>query len=300
MVRNLEVVLLRTFVAVVDHGNMTAAGDALHLTQSAVSQQIARLETAVGQRLLVRSRQGVGLTASGQRLLPKAREILALNDATCRELDAGVAHSTVQLGIPDDLVRLCLPAILRSHAAEFPGVQIALMTGPSADLAAALDQGHLDLALVEEERATATGECLAVQALVWIGAKGGSAHLKSPLPISLVSPSCAFRAPVVSALVRRRQRWSAHFEGGSIEATMASVRSDLAVTASFLSTAPDDLVVLPPMPTLPALPDFAISLVVADKAPGPHLAGVLSHIRSGVDAMLGAQRAGAPSRLLMH
>ena len=48
MVRNLDIALLRAFVTVADHGSMTAASRALHLTQGAVSQQVARLETLSG------------------------------------------------------------------------------------------------------------------------------------------------------------------------------------------------------------------------------------------------------------
>lgn len=80
MTRNLDIALLRTFLAVADRASMTAAGNALHLTQSAVSQQVARLEQAFGKPLFFRDRRGLRLTPAGERLLGKARRLLSLND----------------------------------------------------------------------------------------------------------------------------------------------------------------------------------------------------------------------------
>ena len=57
MTRNLDVSLLRAFVAVVDAGGMTAATGVLNLTQAAVSQQIKRLEETLGEELITRDRQ---------------------------------------------------------------------------------------------------------------------------------------------------------------------------------------------------------------------------------------------------
>jgi DNA-binding transcriptional LysR family regulator len=67
--RNLDISLLRAFVAVADYRNMTAASQNLHLTQGAVSQQIARLEAITESSLLHRDRRGVSLTSAGERLL---------------------------------------------------------------------------------------------------------------------------------------------------------------------------------------------------------------------------------------
>ncbi|MGI4721423.1 MAG: LysR family transcriptional regulator [Janthinobacterium lividum] len=57
--------LLRAFVAIVDAGSFTAAAERLHMTQSTISQQIARLEETVGQVLVDRSARPVHATASG-------------------------------------------------------------------------------------------------------------------------------------------------------------------------------------------------------------------------------------------
>lgn len=76
----LDLVLLRTFVSVVDTGNFTRAGEHLHLTQSTVSQQVIRLEQNLGCRLLDRSQRQVLPTEEGERLLGYARRLLRLSD----------------------------------------------------------------------------------------------------------------------------------------------------------------------------------------------------------------------------
>ena len=87
MMRNIDVALLRTFIAVADHSSMTIAANALNVTQGAVSQQIRRLEDLFGGPLLDRDRRGQRLTPSGERLVGRAREMLNLNDEVCPDND---------------------------------------------------------------------------------------------------------------------------------------------------------------------------------------------------------------------
>jgi DNA-binding transcriptional LysR family regulator len=86
---NLDVSLLRAFVAVVDAGGMTAAAGSLNLTQAAVSQQIKRLEEIVGEPLVTRNRRGMELTPAGERLFGRAKRLLALNDEIWTEMTGG-------------------------------------------------------------------------------------------------------------------------------------------------------------------------------------------------------------------
>src|ERR687892_2241644 len=74
----LDLELLRSFVAVVDAGGFTRAGERVHRTQSTISQQIRRLEETLGYPLLHRNGKQVALTEQGERLLSYARRILAL------------------------------------------------------------------------------------------------------------------------------------------------------------------------------------------------------------------------------
>ena len=80
MPRNLDLTALRSLVAVADTGGVTKAAGLLHLTQSAVSMQLKRLEESLDAPLLYRTGRGIALTAQGEQLLSYARRMLVLND----------------------------------------------------------------------------------------------------------------------------------------------------------------------------------------------------------------------------
>ncbi|WP_175767320.1 LysR substrate-binding domain-containing protein [Burkholderia cenocepacia] len=261
MTRNLDLALLRAFVSVADHRSMTAAGHALHLTQGAISQQVARLEMLSGP-LFVREHRNLLLTAAGERLLEQARRLLAAHDALLAELTAGAVEGTVRIGAPQDLVGTCLAPILKSYTHAHPQVALTLACAASPELRRGLTHGNLDVALIEAPVGSSRGECIAVDRLVWVGAKGGTAHRHSPLPVSMVAQTCAFRPTVLDALRGCDRPWRTVFENGSFDATAATVRADLAVTVWLASTVPPDLEILPAGGGLPALPNFSINLHV--------------------------------------
>jgi len=104
---------LRALLAVVDEGSFEGAAVALHLTQSAVSQRIRALETAVGQ-VLVRRTRPAGVTAAGEVYLRLARQVLALADEAHAAVTAGATSGRPVLPIAvnsDSLGTWVLPAL---------------------------------------------------------------------------------------------------------------------------------------------------------------------------------------------
>lgn len=257
---DLDTSLLRVFVTVADRGSMTAGARALNLTQGAVSQKIARLEAQAGGRLLTRERQGMKLTPSGERLLGKAQQMLALNDEIWSQMNGGALDGCVRLGLPVDLVGSLFSPILKSFLGTFPQVELLLRCGSSDELRNRLAGGHLDIVVLEEPLDRTTGECLLVDRLVWVGMRGGTAHLRTPLPISLVSHSCCFRPEIVAILKGAKREARTVFENGGLEATLAVVRMDMAVSAWLASSVPADLMILNEGDGLPTLPPYALTL----------------------------------------
>jgi DNA-binding transcriptional LysR family regulator len=78
--RNLDTGVLRTFVAIADHGGFARAGTSVHLSQPTDSLQMKRLEEQIGAKLFKRNGRALVLTEDGQGLLHYARRMLALND----------------------------------------------------------------------------------------------------------------------------------------------------------------------------------------------------------------------------
>lgn len=279
MLYNIDISLLRTFVAVADHASMTAAANAMHLTQGAVSQQIKRLEDLLGGTLLDRDRRGLRPTLAGEQLIGKARRMLSLNDEIWQEMTANGVEGRVKLGLPHDLVGAFVSPVLKVYVEAFPRVDLSLFCAPSPDLIGALANGEIDIVVAEEPLGVSVGECLAVERLVWVGARAGRAQFKRPLPLSMVADTCAFRPAVLAALRGQGVEWRTVFENGSIDATTATIRTDLAVSPWLEVTVPPDLDILGVDAGLPELPPFAINLHLPKSSVATATTALARHIR---------------------
>ena len=127
MRRDLDITLLRAFLAVVEAGGVTRAAAALGVSQAAASQQIKRLEAALDCRLFERAGRGLVLAPAGERLLAQARRLLALNDEVWSSMRTPSFEGEVRLGVPYDIIGSFVPAILRRFAKAQPRVRVSLV-----------------------------------------------------------------------------------------------------------------------------------------------------------------------------
>jgi DNA-binding transcriptional LysR family regulator len=282
MPHNLDVSLLRAFVAVADAGGMTAASRSLNLTQAAVSQQIKRLEDTLGEALITRERRGMKLTDAGERLFGRAKRLLALNDEIWTEMTTPIYEGEVKLGIPSDIVNAYLPTFLKGFAQTYPKVHVTLNCTSSVELLDWLHSGKIDLTLTTELACGPDGENLIVDRLVWVGARGGDAHWQRPLPVSIGCSDCAFRAPIREVLQKAGIEWRSITEVTNTAAQEATTAADIAVMAVLSSTVPSGLQVLGKDSGLPSLPPFSVNLYLP-KTGGSHIAQELArHIRQAI------------------
>lgn len=266
VVRNLDIVLLRSFAAVAETGGMTAAAQRLNLTQAAVSQHIKRLEDQLGARLFERDRPGLRLTFAGERLQRRALRLLELNDEIWNVMTAPEFEGAVRLGVPHDIVTPYVPPVLKRFVQAWPRVQVSLATGVSVQLKEQVAQGTLDLCLTTEQDCEPWGEVLATERLLWVGAPGGVAHWRDPLPVSLGDGRCIFRGAITAALGAIGRDWRSCCETSEMQPLLASVEADIGVAALLESSVPDHFEILTGKTELPELPDFGINLYVARTA----------------------------------
>jgi DNA-binding transcriptional LysR family regulator len=269
-------------VAVVDAGGMTAATGILNLTQAAISQQIKRLEETFGTELITRDRRGVRLTGAGERLFGRAKRLLALNDEIWHEMTTPVYEGEVRLGIPSDIVTTYLPMFLKGFAQAYPKVNVTLECTSSLQLLEMLNAGKVDLTLTTELSCGPDGESLAVDKLVWVGARGGEAAWQRPLPLSVGCSDCAWRDPIRKALHAAGIEWRSVSDITNMDAQTATTVADISVMALLASTVPSDLEVLGSEAGLPSLPNFSINLYLP-KGGGSDIAQELArYIRDAV------------------
>jgi DNA-binding transcriptional LysR family regulator len=263
--RTIDLALIRTFVAVAQTGSISAAARQLHLTQGGISQQVKRLEMFFDCLLLDRDPQGTQLTDRGADFLPKARRLLELNDSVCEEMIGADIRETVRVGVPYDMAGAHFAPILKAFVHSHQNVEVTIVTGSSIDLMQDFSRGLVDLTISQCPESEAVGERLSLEPLVWIGTADELFHQR-PLPVCFVTPTCTFRRTVFSLLSQAHISWRVVFENASVDATLATVRSGLALTPWLRSLVPGDLRELGVDSGLPLLPDFAIELHVTQSA----------------------------------
>jgi DNA-binding transcriptional LysR family regulator len=257
MARDLEIGLLRSFVTAVRTGSISRAATALGHTQPALSQQLRKLESAVGRPLLNRSPAGVSPTRAGEELLPYAERILALSAQALTETGRSLAgHCGV--GLLEDLAASLLPQALGDLARLHPGVTLEVLSLPGAAMREAYDAGRVQLVLDEVPYLPAPARWTVRRPLVWAVGRGVDLAT-DPMPVVLFSNTCTWRTAVLEALERAGRRWQVAFESNCLAGVLAGLRSGLGVSA-LLPANLEPAMACHDADALPALADVELGL----------------------------------------
>ncbi|CBJ43584.1 LysR family transcriptional regulator [Ralstonia solanacearum] len=142
---------LRTLVAIAHHGTFARAGEAIGLTQSAVSLQVRALEDEFGVRLFDRSRRQPALTEAGRIVLAQAEQILGLYDHIPDALsDEKALVGRLRIGAIQTALSGPLPDALLSLRRAHPLLRVHVCAGMSAGLAQRVADGELDAAITSQ------------------------------------------------------------------------------------------------------------------------------------------------------
>lgn len=260
MRRDFDIGLLRAFVAVVETGGMTSASRILNLTQAAISQQIRRLEEQLAQQLFTRDKRRPALTPSGERLFSYAQRLLAMNDEVWSTMISPEFDGEIRFGIPHDVVQPFIPPILKTFHQHCPKVRVTMTCSTTLRLRELLETGEIDLTLTTEKDPCEEGNLLFPDQLVWVGARGGDAYKRRPLPVSIGDGTCAFRTACLKALMGQEVDWRITCETSDFGPHCAVVEADLAIAPMLTVAVPRNLQILGAEEGLPPLPVFYINL----------------------------------------
>lgn len=263
MQSNLDLDLVRAFLAVAEEKSFSRAAERLLRGQSAVSLQIKRLEAALGRRLLDRTPRAVSLNAAGTAFLHDARQLIALNDAALARLSEPALSGTVRLGTPEDFATSHLPRVLARFAETYPAVALEVTCDLTLNLARGFREDAFDVVLLKREPASA-GPGIRVwrEHLVWVAASASLVTREGALPLVASPPPCVYRKRAVAALTRAGRAWRMAYSCASLAGSLAAVRAGLGVAVLPREMVPPDLTVIDGAP-LPALRDAEIALVSA-------------------------------------
>jgi DNA-binding transcriptional LysR family regulator len=280
----LELDVLRTFVAIAETGSFTTAANAVFRTPSAVSMQIKKLEDVLGRSVFSRDARSVSLTTDGEVLLGYARRMLAINREAVSKFIVPDIVGLVRLGSPDDYGERVLPHVLKRFAQSHPSIAVDVVIDDSSNLRRRLSERTLDLALITNSfKASMSGaEVLLTEPVVWAGAKGGCAHLREPLPVSLWEEGCAWRAGALEALGKQGRNYRVAYMSSHTAGQRSAILADLAVAPLPKSFIGGDLVELTQKDGMPEMGTYSLAMLLGPD-PATPVKAVADHIRAAFE-----------------
>jgi len=266
----LDIDLLRSFVSVVDAGGFTRAGERVHRTQSTVSQQIRRLEDALGRELLHRNGRQATPTEEGERLLSYARRILALAEEARDVVARPSGEGVVRLGVPEDFAAYRLAELLSRFARSRPGLRLDVRCGLSVRHARDLERGELDLALFKRDAGEGRARAEAIAAwperLHWVASRRHPVATNGSVPLAVFEQGCLYRNRAIHALEGAGRAWHLAYTSPNLAGIQAAVSAGLGVSIL------PDVAILPEHRVLgrrdgfPPIPATELALVAAPGA----------------------------------
>lgn len=259
----LDISPLRSVVAVADCGGFHRAAAVLHLTQSAVSQHVRRIESVVGAPIVERSGRGMVFTELGHRVVVHARKILAVHDGALADL--GAAEEKVLLvGATEHGADVMLPGLTDALGQRLPDWRIRFRLDRNVALADAIEHGVIDLAVMIDGSGWDRSHASGMVALKWISSRGLVIPAE-PLPVVIYAEPCTLREPTFAALDKLGMDYRIVAECSDLSGLISAVRSGLGVAL---------------LPMIGRLPD---GLCLAEGLPAANRASVFVRGRSGVD-----------------
>lgn len=212
MKTNLEIELLRTFIAFADTGSFKQASELVFRSQPAVSMQMKRFEDIVGKQLFAKKGRDLALTKAGLNMVSHARQLLSLHDGIVDTIQGQKIDGKVRIGIPDDYAMLFLPTILKRFSAMHPDVTLDIKSGGSSILSERLNKGELDIAILAARSPDKNDIILKKDPIVWVTAKDDIVHTKRPLNLALFMDDSPIDKNTLSALQKYNNTEEAIFD----------------------------------------------------------------------------------------
>lgn len=255
--RELDLSLLRTFLAVATTGSFTATSQRLYRTQPAISQRIKRLEEMVGAALLTRRVGEVVLTPDGEILMGYAYRLLGLNDEALQRLKVSKSRSMIRLGVAETLAAVGLERVLARFFLDCPNTTVILDFGVDGAVSGWLKEGRCDLALVSGF-AGGVGRTIARFPMHWVVGREYQFQADGPIPLVMLPEGCFFRHLALAALADGNGRWDLVLESSRWSGLRSAVQAGVGVSVAGTPMLDEGMLRLE---LLPELPEVGLNLL---------------------------------------
>ncbi len=229
MAEILDIIPLRTFVAISDCGGFGRAASALHISQPTVSQHVRLLEKRLDQALVVKSGRVARLTPAGERLLVEARRILDVHDEALARLDVS-ATAPIVIGSTETAADQILPELLGTLRDAYPERPIQFQIDRSTQMTEAVTKGTIDLAIILGIGPDVPGTEVGTLPLNWYTSPSWAPPVDDQ-PWHLVGyvEPCGMRQKGMELLGSQGRRVQVTAESTSLEGVIAAARAGLGI-----------------------------------------------------------------------
>lgn len=257
-----DTLTLECFLAVIETGSFTRAAAKVSRTQSAVSQQISKLEAQVGKPLFLRGKN-LTLTPEGEILLSYARKIIQLNNEAMDRFTEPQLQGDVRFGLPEDFASVFLSDVLTGYALLHPRILLNIECDLTLNLFNRFKKKEFDLVLVKMNRPEDFPNGIDVwsETLEWVGNKDLFESIDQPVPLVLSPQPCVYRRRAIDALEKINKKWRIVFSSHSYTGTLAAVKARMGVTVLPRNMIPAGLEIIRTNKAIPNLDDTHISLL---------------------------------------
>jgi len=251
---------LQCFLAVAETGSVTKAAERVGRTQSAVSQQMAKLETLVDKTLFIRGKT-FALTPEGQIFLGYAQQIYALLREMLDRFKDPDLTGEVRFGLPEDFASVYLSDVLVDFVRLHPRILLNIECDLTLNLFRRFKDKEFDLVLVKMTRPDdfPNGIDVWTEDLEWVG-NANEINFSRPLPLVLSPNPCVYRSQALEALQKAGIKGRLAFTSPSFASTVAAVKAGMGITVLPRTLVPPFLQVLNTH-RLPRLSDIHVSLL---------------------------------------
>ncbi len=256
----IDTISAQCFIAVADTGSVTKAANSVGRTQSAVSQQIAKLENFVGKKLFARGKT-FALTNEGEIFLGYVRQIFALHREAIDCFRGPDLKGEVRFGVTEDFASVFLYDVLREFSQIHPKILLNIECDLTLNLYQKFKQKELDLVIVKMSPPHEFSHELELlsEKLEWAG-DSGLIKKGQPIPLVLSPQPCLYRKKAINTLDKKKIKWRLSFSSNSYAGKMAAVRAGLGITVLPHTIVPPEIKIIRSR-FLPALKDSHFSLL---------------------------------------
>jgi DNA-binding transcriptional LysR family regulator len=269
--QRLDLDLLHTLVTIADTGSLSGAAPLLCRSQSAVSEQVRKLELICGQPLLIRGKTGARLTPAGDQLLAHARQMLALDARAYQDMQGLQLAGDLRLAITDYFKPSSITMVLRRLRDQYPKLRLHVSIRKSASIEQGANSGDFDIGLSMRildgpdhdhlHEHNDGWHKLVREPLHWIAHHSFDLEAEPQIPLVVLPSTCSLQQMIVRTLDRQGMHYDIAHSASGVSGLHLALSAGLGVTCLNASAIPEGMGFVSIDERLPDMPEVEFGLV---------------------------------------